>query len=148
MACRNGSAAMNKMQITFFIMTAILAAEDLRCRKVPRCAFAVYGISVLAYRFAAGLDFLQYMLQGLWGVLLFVAVRMASRKKLGLGDAWYAGCAGLTVPFVIWNAGLAAGSLAALGYAKAAGKKKIAFIPFMGAGLFAVQSVCRIRGNM
>lgn len=128
--------------IIFVIFSIPIIIYDTKTMFIPDILFYTGGLSLLLYRFACTRnDFLIYFLTAVISVLLFIIIRLCSKKGLGKGDIKYgAVCALYAGPAVLF-AGFLISSLSGLIYyfimkkLKKAGKStKFAFTPFLFLG--------------
>lgn len=124
----------------FIIFSLAVSVQDAVTGKIPRILFILYGAFLLFHTVLYDISGLSARLVcALYAVAIFLLVRKLSHGGMGLADVWFAGAGAGTLPFFAWHIATAAGCAAAIVFILVKGKRKIPFVPFMGAGcVFAV----------
>ena len=101
--------------IIFVLFSIPIIIQDIKHQKIPD-KYTIIGIAVLLIGciFDIFLPFKQTLIGMLFGFSLFVLVRMATKGKLGLGDAKYAAFLGGILGLRLWLASVLIASLCGL----------------------------------
>ncbi len=125
--------------IIFLAFSIPVVVCDIKSMLIPDILLYMGSIVLLCYRFACTRsEFLIYLVTAAVSVILFVIIRITSRKGLGTGDIKYSAmCALYAGPAVIF-AGFLVASVSGLIFYFATRKirrsRRFAFTPFMALG--------------
>lgn len=125
--------------IIFVAFSIPIVVFDIKSMLIPDILLYMGSIVLLCYRFAcARSEFLIYLVTAAVSVILFIIIRITSRKGLGTGDIKYSAmCALYAGPAVIF-AGFLVASVSGLIFYFATRKirrsRRFAFTPFMALG--------------
>lgn len=125
--------------IIFVAFSIPIVVFDIKSMLIPDILLYMGSVVLLCYRFACTRsEFLIYLVTAAVSVILFVIIRITSRKGLGTGDIKYSAmCALYAGPAVIF-AGFLVASVSGLIFYFATRKirrsRRFAFTPFMALG--------------
>lgn len=125
--------------IIFVAFSIPIVVFDIKSMLIPDILLYMGSIVLLCYRFACTRsEFLIYLVTAAVSVILFIIIRITSRKGLGTGDIKYSAmCALYAGPAVIF-AGFLVASVSGLIFYFATRKirrsRRFAFTPFMALG--------------
>ncbi|MCR4715327.1 MAG: prepilin peptidase [Treponemataceae bacterium] len=94
-----------------------MTVQDIKTQKVSRwCSVALLVVSVAARLvFCVGEERVGFVASAAIGLLVFEAVRLVVKKRLGLADVFYSGSSGALLGFNYWLAACAIACAAAAG---------------------------------
>ena len=101
----------------FAAFSVFMTAQDIKTQKVSRwCSVALLVMSVAARLvFCVGEERVGFVASAAIGLLVFEAVRLVVKKRLGLADVFYSGSSGALLGFDMWLAACAIACVAAAG---------------------------------
>ncbi len=101
----------------FAAFSVFMTAQDIKTQKVSRwCSVALLVVSVAARLvFCVGEERVGFVASAAIGLLVFEAVRLVVKKRLGLADVFYSGSSGALLGFDMWLAACAIACVAAAG---------------------------------
>jgi len=101
----------------FAAFSVFMTAQDIKTQKVSRwCSVALLVVSVAARLvFCVGEEQVGFVASAAIGLLVFEAVRLVVKKRLGLADVFYSGSSGALLGFDLWLAACAIACVAAAG---------------------------------
>ncbi len=94
-----------------------MTVQDIKTQKVSRwCSVALLVVSVAARLvFCVGEERVGFVASACIAIVVFWAVRLLTKKKLGLADVFYSGSSGALLGFNYWLASCAIACVAAAG---------------------------------
>ncbi len=100
----------------FFVMSIVMAIQDIKTQKVSRVFSIILLSAMVAARiiFTEGNEKVGFIASAVIGLVLYEAVRLITKKKLGLADVFYSGSAGALLGFDMWLASCAIACVAAV----------------------------------
>ena len=103
--------------VVFTAFSIFMSVQDIKTQKVSRwCSVALLVAAVVARLvFWRGEERVGYVASAAIGLVVFWAVRLITKKKLGLADVFYSGSAGALLGFDMWLAACAIACVAAAG---------------------------------
>ena len=103
--------------IGFTLFSVFMTVQDIKTQKVSRWCSIVLLIAMVAARlfFCVGEERVGFVASAAIGLLVFEAVRLVTKKKLGLADVFYSGSVGALLGFNYWLATCAIACVAAAG---------------------------------
>ena len=103
--------------VVFAVFSVFMTVQDIKTQKVSRWCSIVLLIAMVAARlfFCVGEERVGFVASAAIGLLVFEAVRLVTKKKLGLADVFYSGSVGALLGFNYWLATCAIACVAAAG---------------------------------
>ncbi len=103
--------------VVFAVFSVFMTVQDIKTPKVSRwCSVALLVAAVVARLvFCVGKERVGYVASAAIGLVVFEAVRLVVKKRLGLADVFYSGSAGALLGFDMWLASCAIACAAAAG---------------------------------
>ncbi len=103
--------------VVFAVFSVFMTVQDIKTQKVSRwCSVALLVVSVAARLvFCVGDERVGFVASAAIGLVVFWAVRLITKKKLGLADVIYSGSSGALLGFNYWLASCAIACVAAAG---------------------------------
>ena len=103
--------------VVFAVFSVFMTAQDIKTQKVSRwCSVALLVVAVVARLvFCEGEERVGFVASAAIGLLVFEAVRLVVKKRLGLADVFYSGSSGALLGFDMWLAACAIACAAAAG---------------------------------
>lgn len=128
--------------ILFLLFSIPIVVYDMRTMRIPDIITYTGIVTMLCYRFACTRDeLLIYIAAAVISVLLFIMVRVSSKRGLGWGDVKYSALCGLYAgPIAVFGGYILASVFAGIWYlirkrqGKMASTSAFPFAPFMAAG--------------
>ncbi len=103
--------------VVFAVFSIFMSVQDIKTQKVSRwCSVALLVAAVVARLvFFEGEERVGYVASACIAIVVFWAVRLITKKKLGLADVFYSGSSGALLGFNYWLASCAIACVAAGG---------------------------------
>ena len=103
--------------VVFTAFSIFMSFQDIKTQKVSRwCSVALLVAAVVARLvFFEGEERVGYVASACIAIVVFWAVRLITKKKLGLADVFYSGSSGALLGFNYWLASCAIACVAAAG---------------------------------
>lgn len=101
----------------FAVFSVFMTVQDIKTQKVSRWASVALLVAAVAARFVfcEGDERVGFVASAAIGLVVFEAVRLVVKKRLGLADVFYSGSAGALLGFDMWLAACAIACAAAAG---------------------------------
>ena len=101
--------------VVFAAFSIFMSFQDIKTQKVSRwCSVALLVVAVVARLvFWKGEERVGYVASACIAIVIFLAVRLITKKKLGLADVFYSGSSGALLGFNYWLASCAIACVAA-----------------------------------
>ena len=103
--------------VVFAVFSVFMTVQDIKTQKVSRwCSVTLLVVAVVARLvFCVGDERVGFVASAAIGLLVFEAVRLIVKKRLGLADVFYSGSSGALLGFDMWLASCAIACAAAAG---------------------------------
>ena len=103
--------------VVFAAFSIFMSFQDIRTQKVSRWSSVALLVAAVAARlvFCEGEERVGFVASAAIGLVVFEAVRLVVKKRLGLADVFYSGSAGALLGFDMWLASCAIACAAAAG---------------------------------
>ncbi len=103
--------------VVFAVFSVFMTVQDIKTQKVSRWASVALLVAAVAARlvFCVGDERVGFVASAAIGLVVFEAVRLVVKKRLGLADVFYSGSSGALLGFDMWLATCAIACVAAAG---------------------------------